>query len=59
MSVLKKPGTIQRYVEGTKLALCVRAQTQKPKRERIKGFANTGRGLPEFLSTNQEEKITI
>lgn len=33
---------MQRYVEGTKLALCVRAQAPKPKRERIEGLLILG-----------------
>jgi hypothetical protein len=42
MSVLDAPRTMLRDVEGTKVALCVRAQTTKPKRESIDGIANTG-----------------
>jgi hypothetical protein len=39
---LDPPTTVQGYVEGTKLALCARAQTPKPKRKNIEGFTNTG-----------------
>jgi hypothetical protein len=38
----KAPSKTQRQVEGTKLALCSRAQTSKPKRERIEGLQILG-----------------
>jgi hypothetical protein len=47
-----------KVVQGTKLALCVRAQTPKPKRERIECLQIPG-GLAALIPINQsEEKIT-
>jgi hypothetical protein len=46
-------------LRGTKLALCVKAQKLKPRRERIEGFAILG-SLDCPNSVNQsKEKITI
>lgn len=59
MSVLDAPGTMQRDVEGTKVALCVRAQTTKPKRESIESLQILGSlDCLKFSQPNPKEKIT-
>jgi hypothetical protein len=59
MPVLNTPRTVQGYVEGTKLALCARAQTQN-RSGRIEGLQIPGSSdCPKFRLTIQKEKITI